>query len=88
MAEIGPQTLAEVKAALECYVTEVEASKLSHNNTLFVPKTFPCAARGIKGARFAQEKPRRGQDTRGAINGQHKSPASASALRQVLDSYE
>ncbi len=32
MAEIGPQALAEVKAALEYYVTEVEASKLSQSS--------------------------------------------------------
>ena len=32
MAEIGPQSLAEVKATLECYVTEVEASKLSQSS--------------------------------------------------------
>ncbi len=32
MAEIGPQALAEVKAALECYVTEVEESNLSQTS--------------------------------------------------------
>lgn len=32
MAEIGPQALAEVKAALERYETEVEESKLSQKS--------------------------------------------------------
>lgn len=32
MAEIGPQALAEVKAALERFKTEVEESKLSQNS--------------------------------------------------------